>query len=75
MVGLERSAEHGSHSRYSPGGVFEYIKTFDVPEEYRGKRVTFQEVIQLYVGARCSKVERAPKALKPTFRTTPKRLE
>jgi hypothetical protein len=63
-VGLERSAERGSRSGYSPGGVLEYIKTFDVPEEYCGERVTFQEVIQLYVGARCSKVERASKELK-----------
>lgn len=42
MIGLERSAEHGSSFGYFPGGVFDYNMTFDVPEEYRSKRVTFQ---------------------------------
>lgn len=42
MLGLQRSAEYGSASGYFPGGVFEYIKTFGVPEDYRSKRITFQ---------------------------------
>jgi len=42
MLGLQRAAEHGSASGYFPGGVFEYVKTFGVPEDYRSKRVTFQ---------------------------------
>ncbi len=42
ILGLERAAEHGSAFGYFPGGVFEYTKTFDVPEEWRSKRVTFQ---------------------------------
>ena len=42
MLGLQRSAEHGSASGYFPGGVFEYTKTFRAPEDFRSKRVTFQ---------------------------------
>jgi beta-galactosidase len=42
MLGLERSAQNSSGSGYFPGGVFEYNKTFDVPEEWRSKRVTIQ---------------------------------
>ncbi|GAA1658255.1 glycoside hydrolase family 2 TIM barrel-domain containing protein [Actinoplanes couchii] len=38
---LPRSAgsSQGNHTGYFPGGLFEYAKTFDVPEEYRGKTV------------------------------------
>jgi hypothetical protein len=32
----------GAHTGYFPGGFFEYGKTFDVPEEYRQKTVTFE---------------------------------
>ncbi len=41
---LERSAElvGGSPSGYFPGGAFEYSKTFDVPEDWRHKRVTLE---------------------------------
>jgi beta-galactosidase len=42
MLGLQRAPEHGSAFGYFPGGVFEYVKTFDVPEEWRTKRVTFE---------------------------------
>ena len=30
----------GSHTGYFPGGVFEYSKTFDVPQDYRDKSVS-----------------------------------
>src|SRR4051794_1560551 len=41
---LPRSPDspEGSHTGYFPGGFFEYAKTFDVPEEYREKCVTFE---------------------------------
>ena len=41
---LPRSAdsEQGVHSGYYPGGVFEYAKTFDVPEEWRDKTVVLE---------------------------------
>ena len=42
MLGLDRAPEHGPACGYFPGGVFEYVKTFEVPEEWRSKRVTFQ---------------------------------
>src|SRR5688572_30313393 len=42
MLGLPRAPEHGSAAGYLPGGAFEYLKTFHVPAEYRGKRVIFQ---------------------------------
>ncbi|MFF1253763.1 glycoside hydrolase family 2 TIM barrel-domain containing protein [Pseudarthrobacter sp. NPDC058329] len=44
LIGLERSAEEpqGVHSGYFPGGAFEYLKTFEVPEEFRNKRVTLE---------------------------------
>ncbi len=41
---LPRSAgsEQGVHSGYHPGGVFEYAKTFDVPEGWRDKTVVLE---------------------------------
>jgi beta-galactosidase len=42
MLELQRAPEHSSAAGYFPGGAFEYLKTFRVPEDYRGKRVTFQ---------------------------------
>jgi len=42
MLGLQRAPEHGSSSGYFPGGAFEYQKTFRVPADLRGKRVTFE---------------------------------
>ncbi|GAA1994136.1 glycoside hydrolase family 2 TIM barrel-domain containing protein [Microbacterium pumilum] len=41
---LERSAEseQGVHTGYHPGGVFEYAKTIDVPEEWRDKTVAVE---------------------------------
>ena len=41
---LPRSAEseQGVHAGYYPGGVFEYVKTFDVPEEWREKTVIIE---------------------------------
>ena len=41
---VDRSADsgEGSPSGYFPGGAFEYWKSFDVPESYRGKRVTLE---------------------------------
>ena len=32
----------GTPTAYFPGGHFEYSKSFDVPEEYRSKKVTFE---------------------------------
>jgi beta-galactosidase len=44
MRDLPRAADsdQGVHSGYFPGGFFEYSKTFDVPADYRDKRVTFE---------------------------------
>lgn len=44
LFALERSAEQGegAHTGYFPSAAFEYAKTFDVPGEYRGKRVTLE---------------------------------
>jgi beta-galactosidase len=41
---LPRSADsdQGSHNGYFPGGCFVYTKTFDMPEEYRGRIVTIE---------------------------------
>ncbi|WP_194410442.1 glycoside hydrolase family 2 TIM barrel-domain containing protein [Microbacterium cremeum] len=41
---LARSADsdQGVHTGYVPGGVFEYAKTFDVPEEWRDKTVRLE---------------------------------
>ena len=41
---LERSAEseQGVHTGYHPGGVFEYAKTFDVPDGWRDKTVALE---------------------------------
>ncbi|PYY37871.1 glycoside hydrolase family 2 [Curtobacterium sp. MCJR17_055] len=40
----ERSADEpqGGRSAYFPGGAYEYTKVFDVPAEYRGKRVSVE---------------------------------
>ena len=37
-----RDASAPGKVAYFPGGAFEYSKTFDVPEEYRGKRVALE---------------------------------
>jgi beta-galactosidase len=44
MLSGTRSPEvvNGGANAYFPGGVFEYRKTFDVPEEYRSKRVSLE---------------------------------
>ena len=48
MIGQERTAPDGEPTMeggaggYFPGGVFEYRKTFFVPEELRGKRILFE---------------------------------
>ncbi|MET9830367.1 glycoside hydrolase family 2 TIM barrel-domain containing protein [Streptomyces sp. NPDC006385] len=48
MIGQDRVAPHGEATReggagaYFPGGVFEYRKTFFVPEEHRGRRILIE---------------------------------
>jgi len=44
LISLPRSADASSGGRtgYFPDGAFEYVKGFDVPEEWRGKRVTLE---------------------------------
>lgn len=43
LITRPRSAEAGtSHSGYFPSAVVQYQKTFDVPEDHRGKRVTLE---------------------------------
>ncbi|MFB7894538.1 glycoside hydrolase family 2 TIM barrel-domain containing protein [Microbacterium sp. NPDC056044] len=44
MRDLPRSADtdQGVHSGYVPGGVFEYAKTFDVPDDWRDKTVRLE---------------------------------
>lgn len=44
LFSAERSPDtgEGAHSGYFPSGAFEYVKTFDVPEEYRARRVTLE---------------------------------
>jgi beta-galactosidase len=44
LLASERSADRGegAHSAFFPGGAFSYSKTFDVPDEYRGKRLTLE---------------------------------
>jgi hypothetical protein len=41
---LPRSAgsDQGVHTGYYPGGVFEYAKTFDVPEQWRDKTIVIE---------------------------------
>ncbi len=41
---LRRSAEsaQGAHGAYFPGGYFEYVKTFDVPDDHRDKSVIIE---------------------------------
>ncbi|HEX5728713.1 glycoside hydrolase family 2 TIM barrel-domain containing protein [Microbacterium sp.] len=41
---LERSADstQGVHAGYYPGGVFEYAKTFDVPEGWRDRTIVLE---------------------------------
>ncbi len=41
---LERSADsvQGVHAGYYPGGVFEYAKTFDVPEGWRDRTIALE---------------------------------
>lgn len=44
IVSQPRDAQdpHGGRTGYFPGGVFEYVKSFDVPEEYANKRVSVE---------------------------------
>lgn len=44
IVALARSADapSGGRTGYFPDGAFEYLKDFDVPEEWRGKRITLE---------------------------------
>ncbi|GAA3219759.1 glycoside hydrolase family 2 TIM barrel-domain containing protein [Actinocorallia longicatena] len=48
MIGQDRAAPQGETTMaggagaYFPGGVFDYRKTFFVPEEHRGKRIAFE---------------------------------
>ncbi len=42
MLALERSPEFGQGPGYFPGGAVEYRKAFDVPEDWRARRVTLQ---------------------------------
>ena len=44
MLSLPRSAEHtaGSPGGYFPGGVVEYSKTFNVPDEWRERHVSIE---------------------------------
>ena len=44
VIGLPRSADapSGARTAYFPDGAFEYLKDFEVPEEWRGKRVTLE---------------------------------
>ncbi|KQZ86100.1 glycoside hydrolase [Microbacterium sp. Root166] len=39
VISLPRSPENAAEQAYFPGGVFEYSKTFFVPEHWEGKRV------------------------------------
>ncbi|MDQ0691288.1 glycoside hydrolase family 2 TIM barrel-domain containing protein [Arthrobacter sp. W4I7] len=40
VLDLDRTAAGKPEQAYFPGGAFEYTKTFDVPEEWRNKRVS-----------------------------------
>jgi beta-galactosidase len=42
MIEAERTAEAGGASGFFPGSVYEYRKTFAVPQEYRDKRVAIE---------------------------------
>lgn len=42
MIDRPRSPENPGKSAYYPDGVFEYVKSFEVPEEYRGQRVSVE---------------------------------
>lgn len=44
IIGQPRSQDGTSHGRnaYFPGGNFEYSKTFDVPESFRGKQLSVE---------------------------------
>jgi beta-galactosidase len=43
MIGRDREATaDGAATAYFPGGAYEYRKTFNVPEEHRGKRVLLE---------------------------------
>lgn len=39
IITTQRAAEHNGGQAYFPGGCFEYSKTFEVPEEWRARRV------------------------------------
>ncbi|MET7334704.1 glycoside hydrolase family 2 TIM barrel-domain containing protein [Nonomuraea sp. NPDC005650] len=42
MIGQERTAAGEGAGAYFPGGVYEYRKTFFVPEEHRGRRIVVE---------------------------------
>jgi beta-galactosidase len=44
MIGSQRDPKAVSNSKkgYYPDGIYEYVKKFDVPAEYKDKRVTFE---------------------------------
>jgi hypothetical protein len=47
VIESERTPESGGATGFFPGGVFEYRKTFSVPEEYRDKRVAVGEPVHI----------------------------
>ncbi|GAB3301467.1 glycoside hydrolase family 2 TIM barrel-domain containing protein [Pseudoclavibacter terrae] len=42
LFGEQRSAANSGKNAYFPSGTYEYSKSFDVPAEYRGKRVSVE---------------------------------
>ena len=42
MITQDRAPEHPGGRAYFPGGCFEYSKSFDVPDEWRSKRVSLE---------------------------------
>jgi beta-galactosidase len=40
LVGADRSPSNAGAQAFYPGGAFEYVKTFDVPDEWRDRRVS-----------------------------------
>ncbi|HWH98467.1 MAG TPA: glycoside hydrolase family 2, partial [Pseudolysinimonas sp.] len=42
MLALPRSADGAPSSAFFPGGEVEYSRTFDVPEDWRGRRASLE---------------------------------
>lgn len=42
VISGSRDPSAGSDTGYYPGGVFEYRKAFEIPEEFEGRRVAFE---------------------------------